>query len=123
MPRTGVPANFKGKAGRSGRKPKEYTLLKRRMIAESIDEAEKSFDFYVQVRDNPNEPTAMRKACADAILDRVLGKPKEMLSVDAKVKSSCDVESINQGIAAIVSAARAREADEVHSRSDSADPQ
>lgn len=84
-PKPLVNNNPRGRGGarpNSGRKPSAYTQLKRRVIAEQIDEAEKSFDFYVQVRDNPNEPTELRLAACDKILDRVLGRPNAKLELD-----------------------------------------
>lgn len=69
----------------AGRKPKAYTLLKRRLEAEKVEEAEKSIDFYIQVRDNPNESTALRLEAATLILDRVLGKAKEHKELSGEV--------------------------------------
>jgi hypothetical protein len=71
-----------GKRPGAGAKPGAYTLLKRRVIAECVDEAEKSFAFYVKVRDNDDETTDIRLAAADRILDRVLGKPSSRLEID-----------------------------------------
>jgi hypothetical protein len=61
----------------AGRKPKELTILKRRMIADKAEEAEASFGFLVAVRDNPSEPTNLRLVAAQTILDRVLGRATE----------------------------------------------
>jgi hypothetical protein len=69
--------NFYGAKGRSGRKPKELTILKRRMIADKAEEAEASFGFLVAVRDNPSEPTNLRLVAAQTILDRVFGRATE----------------------------------------------
>ena len=59
----------------AGRKPKEVTILKRRLVQNKVEEAEASFAFLVEVRDNDSEPIAQRLAAAESILDRVLGKP------------------------------------------------
>jgi hypothetical protein len=61
----------------AGRKPKELTILKRRMIADKAEEAEASFGFLVAVRDNPSEPTNLRLVAAQTILDRVFGRATE----------------------------------------------
>lgn len=80
-----VNDNPRGRGGKregAGRKPSAYTELKRRVIAEQMDEAEKSFDFYVQVRNNPEESTEVRMAAADRILDRVIGRPSNKFEID-----------------------------------------
>ena len=79
--RSGAKQANGGKRPGAGRKKKAYTLLKERIIEQSLDEAQKSFDFLIQVRDNPQEPVAIRKECAIAILDRVLGKPSQSVAV------------------------------------------
>jgi hypothetical protein len=61
----------------SGRRLKEATILKRRMIADKLEEAEASFGFLVAVRDNPSEPTNLRLVAAQTILDRVFGRATE----------------------------------------------
>ena len=71
-----------GKREGAGRKPKAYTILKRRLIAELGEEAEKCFDFYIQVRNNPEEPTALRLEAARRIEERVFGKPMQPLGND-----------------------------------------
>lgn len=64
-----------GKKGRSGRKPSEYLVLKRRIQSEKVNDAERAFDLYVQIMENPDEETGVRLAAADRVLDRVVGKP------------------------------------------------
>jgi hypothetical protein len=66
-----------GIKGRSGRKPLEATILKRRLVEDKVEEAEASFSYLCAVRDNPFEPSAQRLAAAEMILDRVLGKATE----------------------------------------------
>jgi hypothetical protein len=66
-----------GRKHGGGRKPKELTILKRRMIADKAEEAEASFGFLVAVRDNPSEPTNLRLVAAQTILDRVFGRATE----------------------------------------------
>jgi hypothetical protein len=87
----------------AGRKPSAYTLLKQRKIAELGEEAEKSLDFYVQVRDNEAEPTAIRLEAARRIEERVFGKATQ--PIDANVtthdwmsgKSAEEVAVIRRG--------------------------
>jgi hypothetical protein len=74
-----------GAKGRSGRKPSEYTLLKRRIIAENVADADKAFDLYVQIMENPLEETNMRLAAADRVMDRVLGKATEHSQQERKI--------------------------------------
>ena len=76
--RSGGNRGNHGAPGRSGRKPTAVTLLKRRLVQDKIEEAEASFAFLVAVRDNDDEPTALRVAAAETILDRVLGKAMQM---------------------------------------------
>lgn len=80
-----------GAKGRSGRRPTAVTLLKRRLIENKIDEAEASFAFLVAVRDNEDEPTALRVAAAEQILDRVLGKAKQQVSADVNAVGSITI--------------------------------
>ncbi len=70
-----------GKRAGAGRKKKAYTLLRERIIEASVDEARKSFDFLIQLRDNTDEPTGIRKEAALSILDRVLGKPGQSVAI------------------------------------------
>jgi hypothetical protein len=69
----------------AGRKPSEYTLLKRRVIAENVEDADRAFDLYVQIMDNPLEETQMRMAAADRVMDRVLGKATEHSQQERKI--------------------------------------
>jgi hypothetical protein len=69
----------------AGRKPNAVTVLKRRMIQDKVDEAEASFGFLVAVRDNELEPTNLRLAAAETILDRVLGKATEHSQQERKI--------------------------------------
>src|SRR5512143_2193722 len=68
----------KRKHKRGGAKPQAATILKRRLIENKVEEAEASFAFLVAVRNNDAEPSALRVAAAEQILDRVLGKPTQM---------------------------------------------
>jgi hypothetical protein len=66
-----------GRKHGGGRKPREATILKRRLVEDKVEEAEASFSYLCAVRDNPFEPSAQRLAAAEMILDRVLGKATE----------------------------------------------
>ena len=112
--------NNGGKRSGSGRKPKAYTQLRKRIEAEKVEEAEKSFDFYVQVRDNPDEKTEIRMAAADRIADRVLGKATQPVLAD--VRTSYEPGDIAKGIATILDAARLRATTQVDSESHSPNP-
>jgi hypothetical protein len=66
-----------GRKHGGGRKLREATILRRRLVEDKVDEAEASFAYLCAVRDNPFEPSAQRLAAAEMILDRVLGKATE----------------------------------------------
>jgi hypothetical protein len=74
-----------GLRANAGRKPFPATILRRRMIENKVDEAEASFGFLVAVRDNELEPTNLRLAAAETILDRVLGKATEHSQQERKI--------------------------------------
>jgi hypothetical protein len=74
-----------GKRPNSGPKPSAYTLLKERIQEQKIQDAEKAFDLYVQIMENPLEETQMRIAAADRVLDRVLGKATEKSQQERKI--------------------------------------
>lgn len=77
-----VPDAFHGMKGRSGRKPQAATILRRRLIENKVEEAEASFAFLVEVRDNVEEQTPVRVESAKEILNRVIGKSIEMKQDD-----------------------------------------
>ncbi len=106
---------FKGKQARggkragAGRKKKAYTLLRERIIEVSVDEARKSFDFLIQLRDNPDEPTGIRKEAALSILDRVLGKPNQSVAISMTWREKAkelgyDPDQIIQQVATTIAA-------------------
>ena len=61
----------------AGRKKKASTILKEQSIRENQGEAEKCLQFLISVRDGIHEPTNIRIAAADMLLDRIWGKPKQ----------------------------------------------
>ncbi len=98
-----------GKRAGAGRKKKAYTLLRERIIEASVDEARKSFDFLIQLRDNPDESIGIRKEAALCILDRVLGKPNQSVAVsmtwrDKAKELGYDPEQIIHQVATTVAA-------------------
>jgi hypothetical protein len=97
--------NFHGVKGRSGRKPSEYTLLMRRIIAENVEDADRAFDLYVQIMENPNEETHTRMAAADRVMDRVLGKATEHSQQERKIVIEIIRENTEQSIGPLTSLA------------------
>lgn len=73
-----------GVKGKSGRKPKAFTLLKRRIEAEKQDDAEYAFTLYASVMRDKNAPLDLRLDCADWVASRVLGKPTQPLRGDGE---------------------------------------
>lgn len=74
-----------GAPGRSGRKPKAITLLKRQLIENGKEDAEYAYSLYVSVMQDEAQPTELRLQCADWIANRVLGKPKERAEISGEV--------------------------------------
>jgi len=69
-----------------GRKPKAATLLKRKLQEEKLAEAEYAFALLCDWMHNENVPIDFRRSCALDVLDRVLGKPKQAVTVTEKPK-------------------------------------
>lgn len=61
----------------AGRKPGAFTLLRNRVEAERVDDAEYAFTLYASVMRDDKQPLELRLECADWVENRVLGKPKE----------------------------------------------
>ncbi len=66
----------KPRAPGGGRKPSAFTLLKRRIEAEKIDDAEYAFALYAQTMRDETKPLGLRLECASWVANRVLGTPK-----------------------------------------------
>lgn len=66
-----------GKRAGAGKKPQAFTVLKRRLEAERISDAEYAFALYASVMRDETQNLALRLQCGDWISNRVLGKPKE----------------------------------------------
>ena len=71
-----------------GRKPLAVTVARRRLVANKIDEAEASFAFLVDVRDNELEPIQQRTAAAIWVYESVFGKSKQV--IDARMEATVD---------------------------------
>lgn len=78
------PKQRGGPRPNSGRKPKPFTVLKRRIEAERVDDAEYGFALFVTVMRNDNEAIDLRLNCAREVMDRVLGKPKQIGELTGK---------------------------------------
>jgi len=63
----------------AGGKMKMETILKRLAIKDAEGEAEKSMQFLVNFRDNPQVPPNVRLAAATVLMDRVWGKPNQSI--------------------------------------------
>jgi len=71
-----------GRREGSGRKPKAATILKRKLQADHALSAADAFNLLDRfMRDEALDP-ALRRQCANDILDRVLGKPKQAVDVN-----------------------------------------
>jgi hypothetical protein len=75
-----------GAKGRSGRKPSAFTILKRRVQQEKIEDAEYAFSLYATVMRDESEEKQMRLAAADWIAKRVLGQPTQPMAQDDRLK-------------------------------------
>lgn len=76
-----------------GRKPKAFTLLKRRLDAEKADDAEYAFSLYSQVMHDENQSMELRLECADWVSNRVLGKPRE--KSDVTIHGAIPVQAVD----------------------------
>ena len=70
----------------AGRKPKAFTVFRRRLEAEKIEDAEYAFGLYVEVMRDGDSPIDLRLDCADWIANRVLGRPKERIEQSGELK-------------------------------------
>lgn len=66
-----------GKREGSGRKPKKITKFRQLSLTQKGKEAEKSLNLLIEFRDDENEPKDFRRDCANDIIDRIWGKPKQ----------------------------------------------
>ncbi len=75
----------KKRAKGSGRKPKAFTLLKKRIETEQTADADYAFALYAAVMRDGAQAISLRLECADWIANRVLGKPKEKLEHSGEI--------------------------------------
>jgi len=61
----------------AGRPPAPKTVLARLALAELDEEAEKSIQFLVNARDNPEIPWGIRVEAARDLINRRFGKPRQ----------------------------------------------
>jgi len=76
-----VPANFHGVKGRSGRKPRPITVLKRQLAEDRKDDAVYAYSLFVAVMRDEKELRRVRLDCAREVMDRVLGKPHQSFTL------------------------------------------
>lgn len=67
-----------GKKGRSGRRPKAITVLKRQLVKDKQESALYAFSLFDAVMRAEDQPLKLRLEAAHEVLDRVLGKPAQM---------------------------------------------
>lgn len=69
----------------AGRKPLAATQLKAK-LADFIDEAQRAFQFCVDMMDNKDVEPSLRLAAAKEVMDRVLGKAKQAVDHSVELK-------------------------------------
>ena len=74
----------------AGAKLSPFSVLSRLAIAELDEEAEKSIRFMVDVRDDVFHPIQVRVHCAENLIDRRFGKPKQVSEIEGALKLSSD---------------------------------
>ena len=78
--KNGVKRANGGKRKNAGRKPKAITLLKRELIAERGKQAEYALDLFISAMHDASRKDEIRLAAAREVLDRVLGKPAQVVA-------------------------------------------
>lgn len=79
--KNGVKGANGGARPGAGRKPKAATLLKRKLQADKIAEADYAFSILCEWMHDEELPRDFRRDCANDVLDRVLGKPKQAVNL------------------------------------------
>lgn len=77
-----------------GRKPKESTIARARLNEEKVSDAERAFALLVEWMDDNTLKEDFRKGCAVEVMDRVWGKPKQVVAGDANEPLKIVVEYI-----------------------------
>lgn len=80
--KNGVIGAMGGKRDNAGAKPKLFTLLKR-SVQEKTDDAEYAFSLYAKTMRDEKQTLTLRLDCANWIANRVLGKPKIAIDLQA----------------------------------------
>ena len=75
----------------SGAKPGPIKELRRLKLLEMESEAEKSLEFEIRMRDNPEVEWGLRHAASVEIMNRVWGKPKQAVELSGKDGESLPV--------------------------------
>ena len=65
----------------AGRKPALATILKRLALANAADEAERSLQLCVEIRDSIRAKNSEKLEAAKIIMDRVWGRPKQAVNL------------------------------------------
>lgn len=84
-----------GKRKGSGRKPTAATILKRKIAEHGVAEADWAFSFNCHVMRDPMAPRAERLAASREVMNRVLGKPAQSLSI--VTPQPVKIEAFNYG--------------------------
>lgn len=86
---------YGGKRKGAGRKTKEITKLRALSLTEKADEADKSLKLLIEFRDDAHMMPELRRDCAKDIMDRIWGKPKQAVDVNAQMQGNIVVKIIN----------------------------
>lgn len=73
-----------GRRKNAGRKPKAFTLLKRRIEKERGEDAEYAFSLFAHVMRDESHDMPLRLHCAEEIMNRVWGKAKQTNELTGK---------------------------------------
>jgi hypothetical protein len=85
-----------GQKGRSGRKPKAFTMLKQRIESEKVEDAEYAITLYVSVMRDEEQPLDLRLDCAEWVANRVMGLPKARNENDNSGTQTIRVEYVKR---------------------------
>ena len=66
----------------SGPKPQEIRAKRLLLLEKRFPDAEKALAYVISVVNNTREPTSMRLAAAQIVMDQVWGKPKQQVEVE-----------------------------------------
>ncbi len=69
----------------AGRKPKPLTVLRRRIMAEKQEDAERAYALFVGVMDDNAQTITLRMTAAQEVMNRVLGKAQQPIEQDTEM--------------------------------------